>query len=230
VKQYWIKSHCIQYIKLEKDCQDSLSPKTRIKRAYNSSRRKEQALQTKRQIVEAARNLFIAHGYAGTTIDAIAREAGVAPETVYAAFGSKRAILSKLFDVSLLGDDLPIPLLERQGPREVMSETDQRRQIELFVHDIYEIISRVAPLFEIMRVAAKTEPEIAEMLQGMTAFIRALMKNGPLRDGLAPDEAAETVWTLTSAEVFTLLKTNRGWSEEKHKHWLVDGLTRLLLP
>jgi len=215
-----------------------LAPKTPIKRAYNSSRRKEQALQTQRQIVEAARRLFIARGYAGATIDAIAQEAGVAPETVYAAFGSKRAILSRLLDVSLVGDDLPIPLLERQGPREAMSETDQHRQIELFVHDIYKIMSRVAPIFDIMRVAAKTEPEIAEMLQnilnarvqGMRTFIRAFVKNGPLRDGLTPEEAAEMVWTLTSAEVFTLLNVNRGWPEEKHKQWLIDALTRFLLP
>jgi len=188
--------------------------------------------------VEAARNLFIARGYAGTTINAIAHDAGVAAETVYASFGSKRAILARLFDVSLVGDDLPIPLLERRGPREVLSETDQHRQIELFVPDIYDIISRVAPIFDIMRVAAKTEPEIAQMLenilnarvQGMMTFIHALMKNGPLRDKLTPDKAAETVWTLTSAEVFTLLNVNRGWPEEKHKQWLIDTLTRLLLP
>jgi hypothetical protein len=162
----------------------------------------------------------------------------VAPETVYAAFGSKRAILSRLFDVSLVGDDLPIPLLERSGPQAAMNETDQHRQIELFVEDIYNIMSRVAPLFEVMRGAAKTEPEIAEMLQnilrarvqGMKAFVHALMKNGPLRDGLTPNKAAETVWTLTSAEIFTLLRTDRHWSEQQHKQWLVDSLTRLLLP
>jgi AcrR family transcriptional regulator len=215
-----------------------LAPKTRTKRAYNSTRRKEQALQTRSQIVEAARTLFIERGYAGATIDAIAQNAGVATETVYAAFGSKRAILSRLFEVSLVGDDLPIPLLERRGPQAAMSETDQHRQIELFADDIYEIIRRVAPLFDLMHVAAKTEPEIAEMLenilnarvQGMMAFVRALMKNGPLRPGVTPEKAAETVWTLTSAEVFTLLKTNRGWSAEKHKQWLADSLTRLLLP
>ncbi len=180
-----------------------MTPKTRIKRAYNSSRRKEQALQTRRQIVEAARNLFFERGYAGATIDAIAQSAGVATETVYAAFGSKRAILSRLFEVSLVGDNLPIPLLERRGPQDVMHETDQHRQIELFAADIYNIMSRVAPLFDVLRVAAKTEPEIAEMLQnilnarvqGMMAFVHALMKNGPLRDGLTPEMAAETVWT-----------------------------------
>ena len=212
--------------------------KTRTKRTYDSNRRKQQALQTKRQIIEAARSLFIGRGYSGATIEAIAQEAGVAPETVYAAFGNKRAILARLFDVSLVGDELPIPLLERPGPQAAMHETDQHRQIELFVDDIYEIMSRVAPLFDIIRVAAKTEPEIAEMLenilnarvQGMMAFVRALMKNGPLRSGLTPEKAAETVWALTSAEVFNLLKTNRGWSEQKHKQWLADSLTRLLLP
>ena len=215
-----------------------MSPKIRTKRAYNSNRRQEQARQTKRQIIEAARSLFIERGYAGATIDAIAQNAGVAPETIYAAFGSKRAILARLFEVSLVGDDLPIPLLERQGPQAAMNETDQRRQIELFADDIYEIMSRVAPLFDVMRGAAKTETEMAEMLQnilnarvqGMLAFVRALVKNGPLRQGLTPERAAETVWLLTSAEVFTLLKTNRAWTEESHKRWLVDSLTRLLLP
>jgi len=215
-----------------------LTLKTVTKRAYNSSRRKEQALQTRRQIVEAAQHLFFERGYAGATMDAIAQRAGVATETVYAAFGSKRAILSRLFEVSLVGDDLPIPLLERRGPQEAMHETDQHRQIELFAADIYNIMSRVAPLFDVMRVAAKTEPEIAEMLenllnarvQGLMVFVQALIKNGPLRPGLTAEEAAETVWTLTSAEVFTLLKTNRGWSEENHKRWLADSLTRLLLP
>ncbi len=177
-------------------------------------------------------------GYAGATIDAIAQNAGVAPETVYAAFGSKRAILSRMFEVSLVGDDLAIPLLERQGPQAVFRETDQHRQVELFADDIYDIMNRVAPLFDVMRVAAKTEPEIAEMLenilsgrvQGMISFVRALMKNGPLRPGVTAENAAETVWTLTSAEVFTLLKTSRGWPEQKHKQWLADSLTRLLLP
>jgi TetR/AcrR family transcriptional regulator, regulator of autoinduction and epiphytic fitness len=215
-----------------------MSPQNRTKRTYNSSRRKEQALQTRRQIVEAARSLFIARGYSGATIEAIAQQAGVATETVYAAFGNKRAILSKLLDVSLVGDDQPIPLLERHGPQTVMHETDQHRQIELFASDIYEIMSRVAPIFDIMRVAAKTEPDIAGMFQNMLneraqammVFVRALMKNGPLRESLAPEEAAETIWALTSGEVFTLLNVNRGWSEEKHKRWLVDALTRLLLP
>ena len=208
------------------------------KRTYDSSRRKKQALQTRRQIIEAARNLFIIRGYNGSTIEAIATEAGVAVETVYAAFGNKRAILSQLIDVSLVGDDQPIPLLEREGPQAVMKETNRFHQVELFAEDIYAIMSRMTPIFEIMRDAAKTDTEIAGMyetmlnhrVQGLMAFVRALMKNGPLREGVTEQEAAETIWTLTSADVITLLMRNRGWSEGKYKVWLIHMLTRALLP
>jgi len=212
--------------------------KAAVKRRYNSSHRKEQALQTQRQIVEAARQLFLRRGYMGATIDAIAQEAGVAVETVYAAFGNKRAILSRLIEVSLVGDEKPIPLLQREGPQAVMNETDQQRQVELFAAGIYEIMSRMTPIFEIMRVAAKTDTEIARMyenilnnrVQGLMAFIQALTRNGPLREGITAEEAAETVWTLTSADVITLLITNRGWSAEKYKRWLTNVLTSFLLP
>jgi AcrR family transcriptional regulator len=215
-----------------------MSAKKTTKRAYNSSRRQEQAKQTRRQIVEAAHRLFIERGYAGATLDAIAQQAGVAVETVYASFGNKRAILSKLIDVSVVGDDEPIPLLDRQGPQVTMQETDQHRQIELFVNDIYEIMGRMAPVFDIMRAAAKTEPDISEMLQnilnarfqGMLTFVRALLKNGSLREGLTPEAAAETVWALTSGELYILLITNRGWSENQYKQWMMNALINLLLP
>ena len=213
-------------------------PQLPPKRTYNSNRRKDQANQTRRQIIEAARSLFLGRGYAGTTIEAIAGQAGVAVETVYAAFGSKRAILSQLLDISLVGDDRPVPLLEREGPQAVIRETDQRSQVALFAEDMVEIMSRVAPLFDLMRTAAKSEPEIAEMLQsildsrlqGMLFFVRALQQNGPLRSGLTPEAAAETVWALTSGELFILLTVNRGWDKVHYRRWLSDTLTRLLLP
>jgi AcrR family transcriptional regulator len=215
-----------------------MSRKVSPKRTYDSTRRKEQAAQTRRQIIAAARELFISRGYAGATMEAIADGAGVAVETVYAAFGSKRAILSRVLEVSVVGDEQPIPILEREGPRRVQQDTDQRRQIEGFARDMYEIMNRAAPVFEVMRGAAKTEPDIASLmgnilegrLEGMTAFVHALMKNGPLREGLTLAKAAETVWAVSSAEVFTLLVVERGWSEGEYKRWLADALGQLLLP
>jgi AcrR family transcriptional regulator len=210
----------------------------RQKRPYNSARRQQQAHETRRQILAAARRLFLRRGYTGTTMESIATEAGVAVETVYAAFRNKRTILARLFDVSVVGDDQPVPLLERRGPQEVRQERDQGRQIQLFVRGIREIMVRVGPLFEVMRLAALTEPEIAVLLQdvlgkrleGMRFFVEALASNGPLRTGLPVADAVDEVWTLTSAEVHRLLTVDRGWSGDRYETWLVDTLAAVLLP
>ena len=89
-----------------------------------------------------------------------------------------------------------------------------------------------------MRAAAKTEPSIAEMLQrmlnerveGVKVFVTALLSNGSLQDELTFESAAETVWAITSAEVYTLLVMDRGWTVEKYKRWLVNALTKLIIP
>jgi AcrR family transcriptional regulator len=211
--------------------------KTKPKRRYDSSRRQARARETQRDIIEAARRLFMERGYTGTTIEQIAQEAGVAVETLYATFGSKRAVLSRLVGVSVVGDDEPVPLLERPGPQAARHEPDQRRQVDIFAHDMREIMGRMGPIFGIMRTAAETEPDIAELiggllrerLQGITQFVRWLAANGPLRDGLTVEDAAETIWTLSSAEVHQLLTVDRGWSDERYEAWLKDTLTRLLL-
>jgi hypothetical protein len=96
----------------------------------------------------------------------------------------------------------------------------------------------MTPIFSIMRAAAKTEPDIGKMLrsmldsrlQGMMVFVEALASNRSLRDGIAPKQAAETVWMLTSAEMYNLAIMDRGWSEEKYRQWLADALVNLLLP
>lgn len=210
----------------------------RPKRRYNSSRRQAQARETRRHILEAARRLFIARGYAGTTMEAIAREAGVAVETVYAAFGNKRAILARLVDVAVGGDDQPVAILDRPEPRRVQAETDQRRQLRLFARGMAEIMGRVGPLWGVMRAAAATEPEIAELVQSqlsarhanLAAVIRAVQRNGPLRAGLTSDEAADILWAESSAEVHHLLTVDRGWTADHYADWLGDTLTTLLLP
>lgn len=211
------------------------SPK---KRKYDSSRRKAQARQTRLQIAKAARRLFIEKGYAGATIEAIAQEAGVAQETVYAIFGNKRSILSYILDISVGGDDQPIRIMDRPKPQAVLRETDQHQQLALFAQDITEILSRVGPVFAVMRNAAKLEPEImelvqnmlAERLQNMTYFVKSVIAHGPLRAGLDETSAGEIVWAMTSPELFQLFIVDLGWTKEKYEHWLADTLERFLLP
>lgn len=203
------------------------------KRRYNAARRQEQAGQTRLNILLAARGLFIQAGYNGATIEAIARAAGVAPETVYAAFGSKRALLAGVFALAVGGDQQPVPLLQRPGPQAVLQEPDPAKRMRLFAADIVNILERVAPLFVVARTAARDEPEIdtllhtilADRLNNITEFASSL----PLRPGLDIARAGETVWGLSSPELFSLFTADRGWTREQYIDWLGDTLVRLLL-
>lgn len=207
-------------------------------RKYDSTRRQAQARQTRLQIAEAARGLFLERGYAGTSIEAIAEQANVAPETIYATFKNKRNVLSFLFDISIGGDDEDVRLLDRPDPQAVLNETDQHRQLTLFARDITKILHRAAPIFEILRIAAKTEPEIAELVQrllrermaNMNMVAKKVAANGPLREGLNRTGATELMWAMTSPELYLLLSRDRGWSDEEYTRWLTDTLIRLVLP
>lgn len=215
-----------------------MTQKTKPKRQYNSTRRQTQASETRNDIIAAARKLFLIHGYTGATIDSIAQEASVSSETIYAVFRNKRNILANLINISVGGDDRPIPLLQRTGPQAVLEERDPARLLHLFAQDITGILERVAPIFEIIRVAAKTEPDIADLLknmlnnrfQNLTAVAKQLQSLGSLREGLDVLQATETIWVITNPEIFSLLLTDRGWTKENYVDWLSDTLARLLLP
>jgi AcrR family transcriptional regulator len=208
------------------------------KRKYDSTRRQMQACATKMQVAEAARSLFFEHGYVDATIEAIANQAGVSKETVYSIFGNKQTILAFLLDVSVGGDELPLPVIQQPATKAIMQDTDQKRQISMFAQECGKILSRAAPVFAIMRTAANTEPEIRkrvhhlhkERLGNMTSFFHHVAANGPLRDGLNEKRAGEIVWALTSPELFDLLTTELGWSRGKYTEWLADILIRSLLP
>ena len=208
------------------------------KRPYDSSRRQAQAAETRRQIVEAARGLFTERGYAGTTIEAIASAAGVAAETVYAGFGSKRAVLQRLVAVSVVGDEEAIPMVDRPIVQEMIREPDQRRQIRLQAKMSREVGERLGPIWRVMRAAEQGDPEIESMVKdgnrgrlgGMSQFAAVLASKGPLRDGLATSTAADTVWAVTSLELHRLLTVDRGWSGDRYEQWVADTLIRLLLP
>ena len=201
-------------------------------RAYRSPRRREQALETRRRMLAAAGRLLAAHGYAGTTIAAVAREAGVAPETVYAAFGSKRALVGALVQASVRGAEAA-PAAAQAGAAAVAAATDQREQVRLFAADVVARLARVGPVLQALAAAA--EPELGELLEnvdrnrldGMRAFIAALERHGPLR--VEADAAAQTAWALASPELHQLLVQRGGWSQERYRDWLADTLAAALL-
>ena len=135
------------------------------RRPYHSPRRREQARLTRRAILDAALPLFIERGYAGTSLADIAQAAGVALKTVQAVFGTKAKLLSALWDVTVVGDDEAIPVAERTWFREMLTEPDARRQLELGARVATRMKHRVGALTEVIRGAAHADPEIGDLWQ-----------------------------------------------------------------
>src|SRR5438105_2521719 len=102
-----------------------------VKRArpYRSPRREQQAAATRLEVVLAAKRLFEAQGYAATTMNAVASEAGVALKTVYLAFETKARLLRAVWDLALKGDDSDAPVAERPWYVEVLEEPDPQRKL-----------------------------------------------------------------------------------------------------
>jgi AcrR family transcriptional regulator len=208
------------------------------RKRYQSTLRSEQARQTRLRILDAGQVLFAERGYGAATVEAIASAAGVATDTVYATFGSKRGILHALMDVRVGGDDRDVAVIDREGAQSVRVETDPNRQLSVFARDIASIIERARPVDDIMRGAAAVDTEIGALRTGlqeerhvnMRAFVGWVAANGPLRNDMGEEDAAAIVWTLTSPEVHRLLRVERGWTAERYVAWLEETLKATLLP
>ena len=206
-------------------------------RRYDASRRQEQARATRRAVLEAARELFLAQGYAGTTIAAVAAGAGVSVETVYKAFGNKPGLVKAVFDVTVVGDDEPVPMLQREFVRRNMAEPDPRRKLLAYGAHLAERTPRVGPVLLVVREAAATDPGAAEVweqlqqerLTGMTVFAENLHEAGNLRRGVSMEEARDVLWVHNSLELWELLVRLRGWSDERYGRWIGQQLVAALL-
>jgi AcrR family transcriptional regulator len=209
------------------------------KREYDSTRRQAQAQETRRHILEAARKLFIERGYSGATAEAIAEEAGVSTQTIYAIFKNKKRILVSLMNISpTTGVEDHTPMSERENVRAVAQERDRRHQLHMFSLVVANNLDQVAAVFEVIAEAAKSEPDIDRIVQKlnkqrlvhMTLAVQQIATNGPFRENMDEAQARDTIWTLTSGEVFLLLTRDRSWPKEKYAQWLAETLIRVLLP
>ncbi|MGP3958831.1 TetR/AcrR family transcriptional regulator [Nonomuraea sp. 3N208] len=192
------------------------------------TRRAAQARTTRRRIIEAARELFLRQGYASTTLDQIAAAAGVAVQTVYFHFGNKATVLKEIIDVLSVGDDDPIPVLDRPWVEQVRDEPDGHRALAIWLANSRVIFGRVAPIMKIVRDAAGSDAEMAaqwETNQGQryTAhhnLAGLLADKQALRPDLSTEEAADIIFTLVSFEVYLLLTGVRGWTPDQWERWI----------
>jgi TetR/AcrR family transcriptional regulator, regulator of autoinduction and epiphytic fitness len=211
---------------------------TQPPKRYASPVRDEQARRTRRTIVTAAHDLFLAQGYAATTIDGIAEAAHVSRRTVFNSVGGKVALLKLALDWAIVGDDEPVPLADRPVIKAILAESDPRTALMLWVQSVTDVAARLAPLAEVLIAAADIDPAAAQLLAegsrnrmlGATAFIRHLASRGGLAAGLTEQRAAELCWALTDGHLYQLLVAQRSWSAAEFSRWLSDSLAAALLP
>jgi AcrR family transcriptional regulator len=205
------------------------------RRSYDSSRRQQQAIQTRSDIVRAARDLFLASGYGQTTIADIARAAGVSAETIYATFKNKATLLHRAWDITVGGDDQDIVLHERPEAMAIRGEPDLAKRMMLHAAFSTRTAQRIAPFQLMVAAAADAEPAAAAMLAemgrqrlaGLTVMATEAVKTGQL--AVDEQECRDVLWSMTDGMLWHRLVNERGWTNERFARWLGQMWVQLLV-
>lgn len=223
----------------------AVNPSTR---RYRSALRAEQAQDTRRRILRAATRLFVANGYAGTTVAAVAAEAGVVPETIYGTVGGKRGLLEGVIDATIVAHLEPLLAAENdQSGRWVETDSPSRwveidrlgtahERLHAWGEFVCEILAHTSPIHAVIRGAADGEPFAVELrerllrdrLADITASIRRYAGDS-LRSGLTVEQAGERACALMSPEMHHLITVGLGWTPDQHREWLCHLLVTELL-
>ncbi|MEV6062639.1 helix-turn-helix domain-containing protein [Nocardia asteroides] len=199
------------------------------RRRYESLRRTLQAEATSVEIALAARRLFVARGWAATTIREVAREAGVSVPTVYAAYGNKTGLVQAVVDAADLSADAPRMLAELDA-----ADGDPTRQLAAMSAYDRRLFERAADVITLVREAGRTEPDLAttytdarRRADDIRVQIFSAWPAGTLRADLTT--SVDIYATLCTIDVFTTLTTERGWSPDRVEQWWAEILPRELL-
>ncbi len=205
-------------------------------RAYDSSRRRQQAFETRTAILDVARLRFLADGYASTTIASIADDAGVSVDTVYKTFGNKPGLVRVLCQIALEGQGSVHA--ENRSDKLQATESDPQVIIRGFGALTREVAPRINPILLLVREVAAADPEMAQLqhdidrqrLARMTHNARNLSDAGHLRQDMTAKHAAEIMWTYSSPELYQMLVVSRGWTLKRFCDFIADAMIAALLP
>lgn len=205
------------------------SGETPVRRRYRSQLREQQTAETRRAVVDAARDLFVENGWASTGMREVASTAGVALETVYAHFSSKRGLLRAVADAAVVGDDAPVPLAER-AEFLAIGRGSRPARIRSAARLLAAVQVRTAAVGMVLRQAAPADGEIAELLRLTRERQRVDVARAlELVIGRAPTAAErDGVWALASPELYLLLVAESGWTPEQYEVWIAATLERIL--
>lgn len=204
-------------------------------RSYSSPRRQEDARRTRRAVLEAAAELFVRHGYAGTTMDLVAELAQVSRPTVFAV-GSKAELLKLVRDVAMAGDDDPVPVAARAGFSAVLNAPDAKSLLRRFADHVVRLAARYADVDEVLRQAVGADPALRDLwevsetqrLAGAALVVDAVLSRGRVR-GDDRQRAVDVLWLLMAPDQYARMRA-RGWDDEAYREWLTDTMITQLLP
>jgi AcrR family transcriptional regulator len=203
-------------------------PASTHSRTYDSTRRARQAAQTRGEVLAAAVELFNANGWAGTTLAAIAEKAGVAVETIYSGFGSKKGLLRAAIDVGVVGDAEPAPFIERDEFTRMGQGTRAQRLASAtsVVADIHE---RSAGAWHALLAAASSDAEVegwrVELEQGRRVEVARGLAS--IFDRELAQSVVDGCWVVLSPEVYTKLTVDANWSRAEYERWIGETIIKL---
>jgi TetR/AcrR family transcriptional regulator, regulator of autoinduction and epiphytic fitness len=212
-----------------------MSDDVKPRRRYRSSARSRQREATRAAVVDAATAAFVENGYAATTIAQIAERAEVSAETVYAVFGAKRDLLRAVVERASAGAPSTEAWRTEAWLARVEAEPNQRRRLELINDATRDVLRRVAPIDEIVRSVAASDPQIAELQDelerrrrsDLRGLVQLLADVGPLRVSI--DDAVDLWWALAHGTgPYRSLTVDRGWSDRRARAALTDVVARAL--
>jgi AcrR family transcriptional regulator len=206
-------------------------------RSYTSQLRADQAIQTRRRIVDAAAELFAERGYAATTIDAVAAAAGVSRKTVFDSVGGKAQLMKLAYDFAIVGDDQPVPLNDRPEIADLLAEPDHAKRLAMYAALVVSIDRRISAIWRALEGAAASDPEarrlhtttIRQRRRGMQEAAQLFADAGALRSDIDVDVAADLMWLYNDPSLYDKLVRQRGWSVAQFQTWLTEALQVQLL-
>src|SRR5262249_5538944 len=183
----------------------------------------------RRTIVGAATRLFGERGWAGTTLAAVASEAGTVVETIYAGFGSKAGLLIAAIDVAIVGDDDETPLVER-AEFAALGVGSLAKRLTAAARIITRALAPAVPLTGALQGRSASDETARARLDRYEADRRATVAAGlELILGEPASEAlVDSMWALASPEVFTKLTRERGWPVDRYQGWLAETAAAVL--
>jgi AcrR family transcriptional regulator len=208
------------------------------RRRYDASSRQLQAQENRERILAVARRLFVAQGYAATSIDQIAAEAGVSGRTVFGGFASKLNLLKQALDTAIVGDTDEVALHERPSLRLVHEAATAGEAYERLADAFAEVTGRAYGIWAVLHAAAGAEAEIAALerrldeqrLAGVGRLAATFAERLAVTDPAAIEHIRDTLWTLGSPLQYRLLVHERGWPPGRYRDWMARALAALVPP